>query len=356
MKVSRRRSLGMMLGFPLAAGVGGCFEPSIELYGTGATFPAPLYARWMALFHREHDRIWLYYDPSGSSAGIYAITARSHDFAGSDAVPSEDELRQMPGELLVIPMVIGPVVLAYNLPEFDADLTLNGPAIAGIYLGRITRWNDPALQALNPGTPLPDLPIRAAMRADGSGTTSIFTDYLSKISETWRAEVGQGKRVAWPTGTEWSGAGNDGVAQRILLLPGGIGYLEMRYAQNAGLRYAAIVNRAGNRVEPSVESVQAAERNTARSPDGLLKPSIVDAPGQESYPIAGFTYLLVYRDLTYLGDPEKAAALVAYLRWALVEGQPHARSLHYTPLPPAMRKGALALVDKIVTGAGGTTS
>ncbi len=346
----------LLIMFTLAAHLAACLPDTIELTGAGATFPAPLYSRWMALFHREHRDIKLHYKPSGSSAGIEAIAARTHDFAGSDALPTAAQLRNMPGDLLIIPLALGPVVLAYNLPDFDGELMLSGPVVADIYLGRIRRWNDPALQALNPSAALPDLAIRAAMRSDGSGTTSIFTDYLSHVSETWHKEVGKGTRVPWPTGTAWSGDGNDGVAQRILLLPGGIGYVEMRYAQNAGLRYAAMINRDGVRVEPSDDSVQAAEENTPGTPGALIKPSIVDAPGAASWPIAGFTYMLVYRDLTYLDDPKRAAALVAYLRWTLTEGQRHAPDLHYTPLPPEMRERALSLVDKIVVGSASPAS
>lgn len=346
-----RRLAALLLVLAMAAGAAGCLEREIELTGTGATFPAPLYARWMALFHRVHRDIQVRYKPAGSSAGIAAIAARTHDFAGSDALPSAAQLDGMAGDLLVIPMALGPVVLAYNLPDFEGTLTLSGPAIADIYLGRITRWDDPAIGALNPDVDLPDLAIHAAMRSDGSGTTAIFTGYLSKVSAAWRDTVGQSTRVRWPTGTAWSGEGNDGVAQRILLLPGGIGYLEMRYAQNAGLHYAAMINRQGVQVEASVASVQAAEENTPAAPGHVIKPSIADAPGAASYPIAGTTYALVYRDLTYLGDPKKATALVAYLRWCLTEGQEQAPDLHYTPLPAAMRRGALDLVDGIDTGA-----
>jgi phosphate transport system substrate-binding protein len=251
-------------------------------------------------------------------------------------------------EILTIPTVLGPVVLAYNLPGFDGELTLSGPVIADIYLGRITRWNDPALQALNPEAELPDVVIHPAMRADGSGTTNIFTGYLSAVSPTWRREIGSGTTVFWPTGTEWSGEGNDGVAQRILILPGGLGYLEMRYAQNAGLRYAALVNRAGVAVRPSVMGVQAAEANTPAAPGAIIKPSMVDAPGRESYPIAGFTYLLVFQNLGYLDDAAKAEALVMFLRWALTDGQSHASALGYTPLPEDTRLGALRWVNGIV--------
>jgi len=345
MKPTRRNLLFAAGALALAPSLAACGRRTIELHGAGATFPAPLYARWMALFHRQHPEIRLRYTPVGSSAGIAAITDRSHDFAGSDALPTDGQLKRMPGEALVLPMALGPVVLAYNLPGFKGGLTLSGEVVAGIYLGRITRWRDPAILALNPGAEIPDLPIRPAMRSDGSGTSSIFTTYLSAVSGTWAREVGAGTRVVWPTGTEWSGQGNDGVAQRILLLPGGLGYLEMRYAQNSGLSFASLVNRAGAAVTASVESVQKAEASTPALPGSHLKPSIVDAPGPDAYPIAGFTYVLIYRDLTYLED--RAEALVRYLRWCLNEGQLHAPALHYTPLPGEARRAALALLGTV---------
>lgn len=322
----------------------------IELHGAGATFPAPLYARWIALFERAHPGIVIDYRSVGSGAGIEAITARDVHFGASDALLSADEREALPAELVQIPVALGPVVLAYNLPDLPAQLTLNSALIAAIYLGQITRWNDPAIQSLNPELTLSDRPIRVAHRADSSGTTAIFTDYLSAVSSEWAAQIGRGKRVDWPV-SAGAGEGNDGVAQQILLQTGGIGYLELTYAQNAGLEYAALVNQAGARVLPTIASVQAAEENTpavdATAHTAIAKPSIVNAPGQASYPIAGFTYLLVYADLGYLGDAYAAEALVEYLRWTLTSGQETASTLHYTPLPASLREQALDLVARI---------
>lgn len=327
-------------------GLPGCIGDRVEIEGAGATFPAPIYARWRALFHRQHPDITIHYRAVGSGRGIEAITDRKVDFGASDALLKPSEVRALDARLLSIPTVMGPVVIAYNLPGLEDEVTLSGPVIAGIHLGEITRWNDARLVAINPGIDLPDLPIQVAHRSDSSGTTHIFTDYLSHVSQTWRERVGTGKQVNWPTGDEWAGDGNDGVAHRILLEPGGLGYLELKYAQNAGLNYAALINRDGQRVWPTPQSVQQAERNTPSTPGTYLKPSIVNAPGHGSYPIAGFTYLLVYQDL---GDmaPEKAHALSTFLQWVLTEGQPEAEALHYTPLPISLLDAVLQDVRNI---------
>jgi phosphate transport system substrate-binding protein len=326
----------------------GCGE-SVELHGKGATFPAPIYARWIALYERANPDVNISYKPVGSGRGIQAITAREVDFGASDALLKRNEERALPAELLAIPTVIGPVVLAYNLPDLKTTLTLSGDTLADIYLGRITRWNNRRLALINPDVTLPDREIHVAHRSDSSGTTYIFSDYLSTVSDEWRERVGHGKELYWPTGDDWAGDGNDGVAHRILLEPGGIGYLELKYAENAGLSYAALINKAGEPVKPSVRSVQMAEKNTPPSPDTFLKPSIVNAPGKESYPIAGFTYLLVYKDLRYLGNPKREQALVKFLAWILTEGQKTAHELHYTPLPKSLRDEALNLTSKMIT-------
>jgi phosphate transport system substrate-binding protein len=330
----------------ITSGLGGCMDDHTELHGAGASFPAPIYARWQALFHREHPHISVHYQAVGSGKGIKTITARKADFGASDALLKKSEKRALPAPLLTIPTVLGPVVIAYNLPRVKGELTLSGELIADIYLGKITSWDHPRLKALNPQLNLPSLPIRVAHRTDSSGTSHIFTDYLSSVSDEWKEDVGKGKRVFWPTGDDWAGEGNDGVAHRILLERGGIGYLELKYAQNAGLKYAVLVNRAGQKVRPTPASVQEAEQNTPAQADSYLKPSIVNAPGEKSYPIAGFTYLLVYRDLSAM-KPEKAHALVKYLKWIMTKGQVEADKLHYTPLPGWLRDKMLTEIERL---------
>jgi len=346
----------VLAGLPATLALAACWERPAEVTGAGATFPAPLYARWIALFERAHPEISVAYQAIGSGGGIRAITGQEVAFGASDALLKPDEVRALPRPALTIPTVLGAVVVAYNLPRFKGELVLSGPVIADIYLGRIVQWNAPEIAALNPDAALPDLPIRVTHREDSSGTTNIFTDYLSKVSETWAREVGVGKEVLWPVDLGLSGLGSDGIAHQILLEPGGIGYVEVKYARNSGLRFARLINRAGNPVQPNEQSVQSAEEHTPPAAEGPIKASVVDAPGAESYPIAAFTYLLVYRDLSYL-PRETAEALVTFLSWCLTEGQAEAEKLHYVALPKALQDHALrevaALKDTIGEGAAG---
>jgi phosphate transport system substrate-binding protein len=323
-----------------------CVEEKTELRGAGATFPAPIYARWRALFHRENPNIVVHYDAVGSGSGIQLITDKKVDFGASDALLTRNEQRALDTPLLTIPTVIGPVVLAYNLPMIEQKIRLSGEVIVGIYKGDIKRWNDPKLQLINPEINLPDIEIHVAYRADSSGTSHIFTSYLSAIDEDWQENIGTGKKVNWPTSDEWAGEGNDGVAHRILLEPGGIGYLELKYAQNAGLNYADLINQEGMTVSPTVESVQQAELNTPAPQKGYLKTSIVNAPGKGSYPIAGFTYLLVYKDLSDMPE-QKRQALFSFLDWILGKGQQEVSKLHYTPLPEALKTRVRDDITKI---------
>lgn len=339
----------ILLSFISASQLTGCVEETIELRGAGATFPAPIYARWRALFHRENPNIVVHYDAVGSGAGIQLITDKKVDLGASDALLKPSEQRALDAPLLAIPTVIGPVVLAYNLPMIEQKIRLSGDAIVGIYKGEIKRWNDPKLQSINSDVELPDIAIHVAHRSDSSGTSHIFTSYLSAIDEDWQQTIGTGKKVNWPTGDDWAGEGNDGVAHRILLEPGGIGYLELKYAQNAGLNYADLINRDGMTVSPTVESVQQAERNTPAPKKGYLKTSIVNAPGKYSYPIAGFTYLLVYKDLSDM-PVQKREALFSFLDWILGKGQQEASKLHYTPLPEALKTSVRADISKMKAG------
>ena len=349
-----RVGLAFALLLTLSLGLIGCRQQTVHLKGAGASFPGPIYARWRALYHRQNPHVKIAYQAIGSGGGIRAITARTVDFGASDALLTARESEQLPAPLLTIPTIIGAVVLTYNLPGLtDTQLVLSSDVIADIYLGKIRLWDDERITELNPDVALPTLPIRVAHRSDSSGTTFIFTDYLSAVSPIWRAQVGRGKKVAWPTseklagkGAKFAGKGNDGVAHRVLLEAGGIGYVELRYALNAGLPYALLVNRAGKAVGPTPQSVQEAEQKTPASPESWLKPSIVNATGEGSYPIAAFTYLLIYEDLTYL-EPEKAHALADFLKWVLSKGQPEAQKLHYAPLPETVRREALQRVQSL---------
>jgi phosphate transport system substrate-binding protein len=252
---------------------------------------------------------------------------------------SDENLAKAPGRILHIPTVAGADVLSYNLPG-DPALRLDGPAIAGIFLGKITKWNDPAIAMQNPGVSLPDSDIVVVHRADGSGTTYIFVDYLSSVSREWRAKVGKGTSVEWPTGL--GGKGNEGVCGQIKQIPGAIGYIELAYAKQNGLAYARIKNAAGNYIAPSIGSIVAALA-AVRVPDDF-RFSMVNPSGENAYPIAGTAWLLVYQQQK---DPAKGRKIVEFLRWAFTSGQEMAKALDYAPLPAPLRSRVLDRISQI---------
>lgn len=309
----------------------------VRLNGVGATFPYPLYSRWFDAYGRAHPGTRVNYQSIGSGAGIQQLKNRIADFGASDAPLSDEEVRAMPAQVLHIPTVAGAVVLSYNLPEAPDKLKLTPDAIAGIYLGKVTRWNDPAIAGANPGVALPNTAIAVAHRSDGSGTSYIFTSYLASVSPEWKASVGSGKSVQWPIGL--GGKGNEGVTALVKQTPGGIGYVELAYAVTNKLKYAAIRNSAGRFVEPSVASTTAAAEAAAPALAKEIRTPIANSSSPEAYPIAGFTYILLYRDQA---DETKGRALLDLLRWCLSEGQSMAGSLEYAPLP----KSVVALNEK----------
>ena len=320
---------------------GGRTAGATSLTGAGATFPYPLYSKWFDVYEKQTG-VRINYQSIGSGAGIRQIIERTVDFGASDAPMTDEQLAQAPGKILHIPTVLGAVVLTYNLPGVEARLNLTPDAVAGIFLGEITRWNDPRLSRDNVGVRLPDSPIVAVYRSDGSGTTHVFTDYLSVVSPAWKARVGKGTSVNWPVGL--GAKGNEGVTGQVKQMPGAIGYVELAYVVQNRLPYAFIQNQAGRFVEPTLDSVTAAAAGAAQSMPDDLRVSIVNAPGAESYPIAAFTYLLVYQEQA---DPAKGRALVDFLWWALHEGQQYARELLYAPLPTAVVRKAEATVAMI---------
>lgn len=305
----------------------------VLLNGAGASFPYPLYSRWIDAYGKIEKNVQINYQSIGSGAGIRQFTEQVIDFGGTDAPMSDEQLAKAPGEVLHIPMVMGAVALIYNLPGFSGKLRLSPDTLADIYLGKIKKWNDPRLAALNPQAKLPDVPILVVRRSDGSGTTNIFTDYLCAVSPEWKTKVGQGTSVNWPVGT--GGKGNEGVSQQVSAAPGAIGYVELAYALLNNLTYAELQNSAGNYVAPSVEGTMAAAAGAARWMPGDLRVSIVNAPGEKAYPIAGYTYILVYKEQA---DPAKGTALARFLWWAVHEGDQMAKELHYAPLPEEVKK------------------
>jgi len=317
----------------------------IRVQGQGATFPKPIYDKWIETYNKTHPGIVIDYQGNGSGAGIKAVTDRTSTFGASDAPLNADQEKAAPAKLLHIPTVGGPEVLIYNVPGLKS-LKLNGDVIANIYLKNIKTWNDPKIAALNPGVTLPSDPVVVVHRSDGSGTTFIFTDYLSKASPDWQTKVGKGTAVQWPVGL--GGAGNAGVASNVQTTPGSIGYVEWAYATTNKLSYASMVNKDGKELTASVAGVEAACAASVKEFPADFKVSIVNAAGADSYPICGYTYLLVYEDLSYLKDKALAQALVDYIQWCETSGQDVAAANGYAKLPKDAQDKVLAKLKTIV--------
>jgi phosphate transport system substrate-binding protein len=307
--------------------------------GAGATFPYPIYSKWFDAYTNVDPSVRFNYQSIGSGGGQKQILAQTVDFGASDGPMSDDNLSKAPGKLLHIPTVAGAVVITYNLSG-SPSLKLDGPAIAGIYSGEIKKWNDPKIAALNPGANLPDQEIVVVHRSDGSGTTFIFTDYLSKVSADWKSKVGNNTSVNWPAGI--GGKGNEGVSGQVKQTPGAIGYVELIYAIQNKMPYADLKNADGQFVKPTLESVTAAMA-TAQIPEDF-RFSMTNAPGKDSYPIAGATWLLVYEQQK---DAAKGKKLVDFLKWAVTKGEGMAKDLDYAPLPEALQARVLKRIDEI---------
>lgn len=295
------------------------------LNGAGATFPYPLYSKWIAEYTRTNPKVRINYQSIGSGGGIRQITARTVDFGASDAPMTDEQMGAAPGQILHIPTTIGAVVISYNL-GIDGELRLSPDLIADIFLGTVKRWDDARLKALNPQLTLPSSEIVVVHRSDGSGTTDVFTKYLSAVSEAWRQRVGSGTSVNWPVGL--GAKGNEGVTGQIKQTRGSIGYIELAYAVTNQLPYAAVRNSSGNFIAPSVESASRAAAGRSYPED--LRVSLVNSSDPRAYPIASFSYILAYREQQ---DRAKGEALARFLWWAVHEGQQYAPPLHYAPLP-----------------------
>jgi phosphate transport system substrate-binding protein len=309
--------------------------------GAGATFPYPIYSKWFDEYAKVDPSVRFNYQSIGSGGGQKQILAQTVDFGASDGPMSDENLAKAPGKLLHIPTVAGAVVMTYNL-EGNPTLKFDGETIADIYLGKIKKWNDPKIVASNPGTKLPDKEIVVVHRSDGSGTTFIFTDYLSKISPEWKSKVGNNTSVNWPTGI--GGKGNEGVSGQVKQTPGAIGYVELIYAIQNKMPYAEVKNSAGQFVKPTIESVTAALA-TADIPEDF-RFSMTNAPGKDAYPICGATWLLVYE---HQKDPAKGKKLVEFLKWMVTKGEGMAKTLDYAPLPENVQQRVLKRIDEIKT-------
>ena len=333
--------LAIFIAATLIAGLGMLIVPKIAfaqqitINGAGATFPFPLIDTWRVEYQTVKPEVSINYQSIGSGGGIKQFTEKTVDFGATDAPLTIEEAQRAPGAVH-IPETIGSVVAAYNLPV--EGLKLTGPILADIYLGKITKWNDPKIQSINSGMSLPAEDIVVVQRSDGSGTTFVWTDYLSNVSSTFEQQIGKGKSVQWPVGV--GAPGNEGVANSINTTPNAIGYVELAYATTTGMKHAAIQNQAGNFIPASISSTEAAVAAYAPSlPTGdqpWTNVTLVNAPGADSYPIASFSYLLLYKELTTnpsLKDQNKAQNLVDFINWAVTDGQQFAPDLAYVPLP-----------------------
>ncbi|HWN19887.1 MAG TPA: phosphate ABC transporter substrate-binding protein PstS [Gemmatimonadales bacterium] len=319
----------------LALGCGGERAPGSgggqksALTGAGATFPNPIYTKWFDAYVRETG-VRINYQSIGSGGGIRQFMEGTVDFGATDGPMTDEQIAAMKGNVLHTPTVLGAVVATYNLPSIgNPELTFDGPLLADIFLARVTRWNDPRIAALNPGVNLPTDRIIVVHRSDGSGTTYVFVDYLSKVSPEWKQRVGKATSVNWPVGL--GGKGNEGVTQQVRQSPGSIGYVELIYAVSNGLPSAKIRNAAGALVQPTLKSVAAAAAGAELRPDTDFRVSITNAPGRDSYPISSFTWLLVRKDDS---DTARAKTIRHFVAWMLEPAaQRMAADLHYAPLP-----------------------
>ncbi|MGC2543919.1 MAG: phosphate ABC transporter substrate-binding protein PstS [Candidatus Sulfotelmatobacter sp.] len=322
-----------LLAFPAIA--------QTTLNGAGATFPYPMYSKWFSEYHKLHPDIQINYQSIGSGGGIRQVINGTVDFGASDGPMTDEMLKEAKTKILHMPTVFGADVPAYNIPGVTAQLNFTAEALAGIFLGKITKWNDKTLTSANPGVNLPDRDIIVVHRSDGSGTTYIWTDYLSKISSEWQSQVGRGTSVKWPIGL--GGKGNEGVAGSIRQLQGSIGYVELIYAVQNNINYGSVKNAAGNFVKASLESVTAAAASAPKMPADF-RVSITNAPGKDAYPISSFTWLLIPEQSK---DAAKGKILADFLNWMVTDGQKMTAALSYAPLPESVvqkEKDAIKLV------------
>jgi len=318
---------------------------AVRLNGMGATFPNPLYQKWMSEYGKVNPTARIDYSSQGSGAGIQGIQKQTVDFGASDAPMSDADLKAAPGEILHVPTVLGAVVITYNLQGVAQPLKFSPETIADIFLGKIKKWDDPQIKKDNENVTLPNADIVVVHRSDGSGTTAVFTDYLSKVSPEWKEKVGADKSPQWPAGQ--GGKGNEGVTGMVKQQPDTIGYVELAYAVQNKLPVALIKNRAGNFVEPSLEAITAAAAESSGNTPEDLRVSITDAAGANAYPISSYTYILVYKDQK---DAAKGKLLVDFLWWGIHDGEKFAKDLTYAPLPDEIVKRAEAKINSITSG------
>jgi phosphate transport system substrate-binding protein len=349
------RYLAPVLAAAVAAGCGGNTEPvtannssasatseTRQINGAGATFPYPIYSKWFSEYNTLHPNIRINYQSIGSGGGIQQVINQTVFFGATDGPMTDEQMKAAPGPILHFPTVLGAVVPVYNLAGVTAELKFTGPVLADIYLGKIKKWNDPAIAKLNPGVMLPATDVTVVHRSDGSGTTYIFVDYLSKVSPEFKSQVGVSTSVKWPTGV--GGKGNEGVSGLVTQSPGSIGYVELIYALQNRISFASVQNAAGEFVKASVDAVTKAAAAAAPNMPADFRVSITNAQGPGAYPISSFTWLLLYQDPN---DKAAGKALVDFARWALTDGQKFAADLGYAPLPASVVMLEQAALDRI---------
>jgi phosphate transport system substrate-binding protein len=317
-------------------------QQKMQINGAGATFPYPIYSKWFSEYNKLHPTVQINYQSIGSGGGIRQITNQTVFFGATDGPMTNDQLLAAPSRILHFPTVLGAVVPVYNIPGVTAELKFSGPVLADIFLGKVTKWNDPQIAKLNPGVSLPVADITVVHRSDGSGTTYIWVDYLSKVSEEWKSKVGVATAVNWPSGV--GGKGNEGVAGLVQQSPGSIGYVELIYALQNKISYGSVQNMAGEFVRASVQSVTAAAAAAAGKMPADFRVSITNAEGKGVYPISSFTWLLLYESPK---DKVQSKTVVDFMKWALTDGQKFCADLGYAPLPDAVVKLELAALAKV---------
>ena len=301
---------------------------TMRINGAGATFPAPIYTKWFSEYNKLHKDVEINYQPIGSGGGIRQATEHTVFFGASDGPMNDEQIKGAPGPILHLPTVLGGVVPIYNIPGVTAPLKFSGKVLADIIMGKVTKWNDASIAALNPGVSLPATDITVAHRSDGSGTTYIFVDYLSKVSPEFKDKVGVNTSVNWPVGV--GGKGNEGVAGLVKQTPGSIGYVELIYAIQNKIAFGSVQSHDGEFLQASLDSVTAAASGAAKSMPADFRVSITNAPGKGAYPISSFTWLLFYEAPT---DKARARIMVDFMKWALTDGQKYCAELGYSPLP-----------------------
>jgi phosphate transport system substrate-binding protein len=321
---------------------GATAQQAVHINGAGATFPYPIYSKWFDEYRKQHPDVLINYQSIGSGGGIRQVTNQTVFFGATDGPMTDDQLLAAPSKILHFPTVLGADVPVYNIPGVTAELKFSGPLLADIFLGKVTKWNDPEITKLNPGVNLPVSDITVVHRSDGSGTTYIWVDYLAKVSEEWKKKVGVATSVNWPAGV--GGKGNEGVAGLVTQTPGSIGYVELIYALQNKISYGSVLNAGGEYVRADVNSVTAAAAEAAAKMPSDFRVSITNAAGKGVYPISSFTWLLLYENPK---DKAQGKVMLDFMKWALSDGQKFAAGLGYAPLPDAVVKLELAALSKI---------